>query len=104
MGYQLGNTKITEACCQTELDQLYKFKESCEKALVPAQIFLSHPVVLESICYRTRAKRLINESNTTGGLRKIWTGCAGAEQVVSVMPTKKLMSLNICNCMYVCIV
>ena len=32
------------------------------------------PVVLESICYRTRANRLINESKTTGWLRKIWTG------------------------------
>ena len=38
------------------------------------QIFLCDPVVLESICYRTRAKRLINDSKTTGGLRKIWTG------------------------------
>ena len=38
------------------------------------QIFLWNPVVLESICYRTRAKQLINESNTTGGLIKIWTG------------------------------
>ena len=35
-----------------------------------------YPVVLESICYRLRAKRLINEGNTTGGLRKIWTGHA----------------------------
>ena len=42
--------------------------------LVLDQIFLSHPVVLELNCYRTRAKRLINESNTTGELRKIWTG------------------------------
>ena len=32
------------------------------------------PVVLELICYCTREKRLINESSTTGGLRKIWTG------------------------------
>ena len=31
----------------------------------------THPVVLESICYRTTAKRLINESNTTGYLEKI---------------------------------
>ena len=38
------------------------------------QIFFCDPVVLESICYRTRAKRLINKDNTTGGLRKIWTG------------------------------
>ena len=40
----------------------------------PVRIFLSHSVVLESICYRTRANRLINESNTTEGLNKIWTG------------------------------
>ena len=32
------------------------------------------PVILELICYRARANRLINESNTTGGVRKIWTG------------------------------
>ena len=38
------------------------------------QIFFCNPVVIESICYRTRAKRRINEGNTTGGLRKIWTG------------------------------
>ena len=37
-------------------------------------IFFCYPVVLESICYRTRAKRLINISNTTRGLRIIWTG------------------------------
>ena len=30
--------------------------------------------IFESVCYRTRAKQLIKESNTTGELRKIWTG------------------------------
>ena len=40
------------------------------------QIFFSDPVIFESICYRTRAKQLINESKTTGGLRKIGTGIA----------------------------
>ena len=39
-------------------------------------IFFRDPAILESICYRTREKRLINESNTTGGRRKIWTGIA----------------------------
>ena len=39
------------------------------------QIFFCDPVVSESICNRMRANRLINESNTTGGLRKILTGC-----------------------------
>ena len=38
------------------------------------QIFFCDSVVLESICYCTRAKRHINEGNTTGGLRNIWTG------------------------------
>ena len=38
------------------------------------QIFFYDPVVLESICYRTRANRLINESITISGLRKIRTG------------------------------
>ena len=36
--------------------------------------FLCDPVALQSICYRTRAKRLINKGNTTGGLKKIGTG------------------------------
>ena len=40
----------------------------------PVETFLSHPVVLELICYRTRANQLINERNTTEGLKKIWTG------------------------------
>ena len=33
-------------------------------------IFSCASFVLESICYRTTAKRLINESNTTGRLKK----------------------------------
>ena len=37
------------------------------------QFFFCDPVVLELICYCTRAKGLINEGNTTGGVRKIWT-------------------------------
>ena len=40
----------------------------------PVQIFSSNPVVIELICYRTRANRLIKESNTTGSLKKNWTG------------------------------
>ena len=39
-----------------------------------ASLFFCDPVVLESICYCKRAKRLINKDNTTRGLRKIWTG------------------------------
>ena len=35
---------------------------------------LYDPVGIESICYRTREKRLINDCKTTGELRKIWTG------------------------------
>ena len=35
------------------------------------QKFFCDPVILELICYRTRANRLMNEGNTTGGLRKI---------------------------------
>ena len=38
------------------------------------QFYFCNPVALKSICYCTRAKRLINKANTTGGLRKIWTG------------------------------
>ena len=53
----------------SRLDVLGKFGVS-----ILDQIFLCDPVVLESICYRTRAKRLINDSKTTRELRKIWTG------------------------------
>ena len=41
-----------------------------QEAVVTVQIFFCDPVVLESICFRTRANRLINESNTTGGMGK----------------------------------
>ena len=34
----------------------------------PSKFFPCNPVVMESVCYRTTAKRLLNESNTTGGL------------------------------------
>ena len=43
---------------------------------LPVQIFFCDPVGIESICYRTRANRLINESILIAGLRKIWTGGA----------------------------
>ena len=36
--------------------------------------FLCDLVVLKSICYLTRAKRLINDNKTIGELRQIWTG------------------------------
>ena len=45
------------------------------------KIVFCDPVVSESICYRTRAKRLINEDNTIGGLRKIWTGCCSSQRI-----------------------
>ena len=60
------NTYLTS----TVLDQ----KKSCD------------PVVLESIGNRrTRAKRLINDSKTTGGLRKIWTGSRDNIRTVKVV-------------------
>ena len=63
------------------------------------QIFFRDPVALESICCRTRAKRLINEGNTTGGLRKIWTGFSMGyiEQVV----LKKILSVPYVKTRYV---
>ena len=50
------------------------FKTAPQVAAILDQIFWCDPVVLESICYCTRAKRLINDSKTTGELRKNWTG------------------------------
>ena len=38
-------------------------------------IFFCAPAIIESICYCTRENQLINKSNTTGGLKKVWTGC-----------------------------
>ena len=40
----------------------------------PVQNFLCDPIGIQSICYHTRANRLMNESNTTGWLEKYWTG------------------------------
>ena len=45
------------------------------------QIIVCDPIVLKSICYRTKAYQLINESNTTGGLIKIWTGSKQIENL-----------------------
>ena len=56
------------------------------------QFFVCDLVVLESISYRTRAKRLINDSKTTGGLRKILTGFkrpATQRKVLKVMAHRK---------------
>ena len=50
----------------------WKLNFSCSLSL-PVHIFLSHLDILESICYCVILKWLINESNTTKGLRKIWT-------------------------------
>ena len=38
------------------------------------QFFFCDPVVIKTICCRSRAKRMINESNMTGWVEKIWTG------------------------------
>ena len=45
----------------------------CRKITNPFNFFLQSSW-RESICYCERAKRLKNESNTTGALRKIWMG------------------------------
>ena len=47
--------------------------ESFKGEWVARPNFFGDPVVLELICCRTRAKRLISDSKTTVGLRKIWT-------------------------------
>ena len=51
------------------LDQIKQFAYQ-----LLGQFFFCDPVVLESICNRARAYQLINESNRTGGLGKIWKG------------------------------
>ena len=55
------------------LSVTHYFSHGCTKSALhlPVQFFFSDSVVLESNCYCTTVKRLINESNTTGGLRKI---------------------------------
>ena len=49
--------------------------------------FFCDSVILESICYRTIAIRLKNNSNTTGGLRKIWTESVSLDLVVPQIHT-----------------
>ena len=46
----------------------------CIEVALLDQFFFCDPVVLESICYRTRVYRFINESNKTAWVRKFWTG------------------------------
>ena len=70
--------------CDSNIEALTKMvskkrEREREKEVVPVQIFFCDPVVLKSICCRTRAKRLINEGNTTGGRRKIWTARCNVE-------------------------
>ena len=45
----------------------------CLVYYIPVRIFFFDPIVIESICYRTSAKQLINKSNTTGWWGKNWT-------------------------------
>ena len=47
---------------------------------LPVQDMFCNPVVLESISYRPTAKQMINERNTTGWLRKVWTGAEWARR------------------------
>ena len=58
------------------------FAQIFEEESYPTKKKFCNPVVLESICYRTRAYRLINESNTTIGLRKIWMGMPRPSEIV----------------------
>ena len=53
------------------------------------QIFFCDPVVIESICYRMRTDRLINEGNTTGGLGKNWTERTYQVHACSIIPTRR---------------
>ena len=59
---------------QLSVDMLSYDNQSALLQMDHVQIFLSHIVVLESICYRMGAKRQINASNTTRGLQKNLTG------------------------------
>ena len=51
------------------------------KCCYPGSIFFFDPVVLESICCRTRVNRLINESNATRWLRKEIDESSGLDSV-----------------------
>ena len=62
---------------------LFTFKNCTQNCVHYSTNFLCDPVVLESICYGTRAKRLINESNTTGGQIKNLDGCRALASVCS---------------------
>ena len=58
------------------------------------QISICDPVVLDSICYRTRAKQPINNSKTTVGLRKIWTGSSKTQTTQEQALIQVLTMLN----------
>ena len=61
----------------------YYGRQLKQTAVLPIPISICDPVVLvESICYRSRANRLRNESNTTERLRKIWTGVYAVKVVL----------------------
>ena len=51
---------------------------------IPVQKFLCNPIVIESICYRTKANQLKSESNTTERLIKIWKGNTYCQDMVHV--------------------
>ena len=60
--------------------------------------FYLGPVVLESICYRTRAKRLINKINTTGGLKKFGRDMLGwlrKRQEMKSVALKAILSISL---------
>ena len=71
------STSSQKGCWAASLSYLACLAQTCSlsnsravfcpnfKVLLPVQIILCHPVILESICYRTTAIRLINVSNTT---------------------------------------
>ena len=61
--------------------------------------FFCNPVVLELICYRTTANRLINKRNTTTGQRKNWTGsCFDPYNLLCLAARKIIFSFGRVSC------
>ena len=77
LDWQLGSGQLTQLIADVlrnvRLKRLDR-KELYNQIRTTYPKILCNPIVFESICYLTRANRLVNESNTLDGFLKNWTG------------------------------
>ena len=76
------------ACvCRSQIK--YQLAPNIECMLFPSKILFGNPVILQCICYRTRANQLQNESNVTGWLKKIGRALAQKNLEIDRTPNSK---------------